>query len=70
MVSSTPRPHFTIGKDPVLTLQEAGWAPELVWTSGKSLPRRDSIPNRPARSSVTKPTELPGPLLATSFIIM
>jgi len=27
MVSSTPRPHFTPGKDPVPILQEAGWAP-------------------------------------------
>ena len=25
MVSSTPRPHFTPGKDPVPILQEAGW---------------------------------------------
>ena len=24
MVSSTPRPHFTPGKDPVLILEEAG----------------------------------------------
>ena len=27
MVSSTPRPHFTPGKDPVSIVQEAGWAP-------------------------------------------
>ena len=26
VVSSTPRPHFTPGKDPVPVLQEAGWA--------------------------------------------
>ena len=26
VVSSTPRPHFTPGKDPVRILQEAGWA--------------------------------------------
>ena len=50
MVSSTPRPHFTTGKDPVPILQEAGWAPGPVWTGGNSLPRRDSIPDRPARS--------------------
>ena len=36
MVSSTPRPHFTAGKDPVPIVQEAGWAPGLVWTGGKS----------------------------------
>ena len=50
VVSSTPRPHFTPGKDPVLILQEAGWAPGPVWTGGKSRPHRNSIPDRPARS--------------------
>ena len=49
VVSSTPRPHFTPGKDPVPILQEAGWAPEPVCTGGKSRPNRDSIPDRPAR---------------------
>jgi len=49
-VSSTPRPHFTPGKDPVPILQEAGWAPRPVWTGGKSRPNGDSIPDRPARS--------------------
>ena len=50
VVSSTPRPHFTPGKDPVPILQEARWAPGPVWTGGKSRPHRDSIPDRPARS--------------------
>ena len=50
VVSSTPRPHFTPGKDPVLILQEAGWAPGPVWTGGKSRPHRDSIPGHPAHS--------------------
>ena len=50
MVSSTPRPHFTPGKDTVPILQEAGWVPGPVWTGGKSRPHRDSIPDRPARS--------------------
>ena len=50
VVSSTPRPHFTPGKDPVPILQEAGWATGPVWTGGKSRPYRDSIPDRPARS--------------------
>ena len=62
VISSTPRPHFTLGIDPVPILQEAGWAPGPVWKGGKSRPRRDSIPDRPARSSVGIPTELPGPL--------
>ena len=63
MVSNTPRPHFTPGKDPVPILQEAGWAPGPVWTGGKSRPHAVSIPDRPARSSVAIPTELPGPQL-------
>ena len=50
VVSSTPRPYFTSGKDPVPILQEAGWAPGPVWTGGNSRPHRDSIPDRPARS--------------------
>ena len=49
VVSSTPRPHFTPGKDPVPILQEAGWAPGPVWTGGKSRPHRDSIPDHPSR---------------------
>jgi len=35
VVSSTPRPHFTPGKDPVPIVQEAGCSPGTVWTSGK-----------------------------------
>ena len=61
VVSSTPRPHFTPRKDAVPILQEAGWTPGPVWTGGKSRPHRDSIPDRPARSSVAIPTKLPGP---------
>ena len=57
--SNTPRPHFTPGKDSVPILQENGWAPGLVWTGGKSRPHRDMIPDRPVRSSVAIPTELP-----------
>jgi len=50
VVSSTARPHFTPGEDPVPILQAAGWAPGPVWTGGKSRPHRYSIPERPARS--------------------
>jgi hypothetical protein len=46
-------------KDPVPIQQEAGWAPGPVWTGGKSRLHRDSIPDRPAHSSVAIPTELP-----------
>jgi len=45
VVSNTARPHFTPGKDPVPILQESGWTPGPVWTGGKSLPHRDSIPD-------------------------
>ena len=50
VVSSTPLPHFIPGKDPVPTLQEAGWATGPVWTGGKYRPHWDSMPDRPARS--------------------
>jgi len=68
VVSSTPRPHFTSGKDPVPILQVAGWAPVPVWTGGKPRPHRDSIPDRPGRSSVAIPTELPGPPIAVCTV--
>ena len=47
--SSTPRPHFTPGKDPVPILQEAGWTPGPVWTGGKILspPGFDPRPSSP-----------------------
>jgi len=43
------QPHATAAstheKEPVPTVQEAGWAPEPVWTGGNSRPHRDSIPD-------------------------
>jgi len=59
----TSRPHFTPGEDPVPVLLEAAWAPGPVWTGGKSRPHRDLISDRPARSSVAIPTELPAPYI-------
>ena len=50
VVSSTPWPHFTPGKNPVPILLEAGWAPGPVWTRGNSRHHRDSTPDHPARS--------------------
>ena len=49
---SATRPGRTLppGKTRYPILQEAGWAPGLIWTGGKSRPHRDSIPDRPARS--------------------
>ena len=68
VVSSTPRPHFTPGKDPVPILQEAGRAAGPVWKSGKSRPHRDSIPDLPARSAVAIPTELLVPWIAKYYV--
>jgi len=50
VVSSTPRPQFTPGKEPVPILQEARLAPGPFWTGGKSRPHRDPIPDCPAPS--------------------
>jgi len=41
VVSSTLRPHFTPGKEPVPILEEAWEAPGPVWTAGKSHSHRD-----------------------------
>ena len=50
-VSVTPRPLFTPGKDPVPFVQEAGWAPETVWTGAENLPTTGiRSTDRPARS--------------------
>ena len=52
------------GKTQYPFLQEAGWAPRAgLDRCGKSCRYRDSIPDRPARSTVAIPTELPGPRL-------
>ena len=50
MVSNTPRPHLSPGKDTVPILQEAGWATGPVWTGAKSRLNRDLMPDRPARN--------------------
>ena len=43
--SFTSRPLFTLGKDSVLIVQEAGWAPGPVWTGAENLaPHRDLMP--------------------------
>jgi len=50
VVSNTPWPHFTPGKDPLPMVQEARWAPGSIMTGGKFRPHRDSIPDLPTRS--------------------
>jgi hypothetical protein len=50
-VSVTPRPLSTPSKDPVPIVQEAGWAPESIWTGAENLaPTGIRSPIRPARS--------------------
>ena len=57
-----PRPVFTPGKDPVPIVQMAGWAPGPVWTGAENHgPIGIRSLDRPVRSSVAIPTELPGP---------
>jgi hypothetical protein len=51
VVRSTHRPHFTPGRDPVPIVEEAGWAPEPVWTGAENIaPTGIRSPDRPARS--------------------
>jgi hypothetical protein len=49
---SVPRPgRFTLGKDPVPIVQEAGWAPGPAWTCAKNrAPTGVRSPDRPVRS--------------------
>ena len=68
VVSSTSRPHFAPGKDPVPILQEAGWAPGPVWTGGNSRPHRHSIPDRPARSHSLYRLSYPAHIIHTVHI--
>ena len=68
-VRVTSRPLFTLGKDPVPIVQEAGWAPGLVWTGAENFaPTGIRSPDRiarnqslyrlryPAHSNYTQPT--------------
>jgi len=46
-----PRPPFTLGKDPVPIVQEAGWASGPVWTGAENLaPTGIQSPHLPAHS--------------------
>jgi len=56
------------GKDPVPIVQEAGWAQGRSGRAGNLVPTGIRSPDRPARSSVAIPTELPGPHLFRSTI--
>ena len=62
--ASRPGRSLSPGKDTVPIVQEAGWAPGPVWTGAENLaPTGIRSSDRPARSSVATPTELPGPRL-------
>ena len=50
VVSSTPRPHFTSGKDSVPGNRRLGGPQGRSGLAEKSRPHRDAIPDRPARS--------------------
>ena len=61
-VSVMPRTLFTPGKDPIYIVQKTGWVPGPVWTGAENLASTGfRSPDRPARSTVAIPTELPGP---------
>ena len=58
-----PRPLFTPRKDPVPIVQEAGWAPGLVWTGADNLaPTGIQSPDRPTSSQLLYRLSYPGPL--------
>ena len=58
--ASRPGRSLPPGKDPVPIVQEAGWAPRPAWTGAENFaPTGIRSPDRPARSTVTMPTELP-----------
>ena len=67
--ASRPGHFLPPRKEPVPIVQDAGWAPGPVWTGGKPRPTGIRSPDRPARRSVTIPTELPGPRFESTFII-
>ena len=54
VVSSTPRPDFTPGKDPVPILKEARWALGPVWTGAENLapPGFDPRTDQPVAQSL------------------
>jgi hypothetical protein len=54
VVSSTPQPQFTPGKDPVPIVQEAGWVSGPVWTAENlALPGFDPQTVQPVVSRYT-----------------
>ena len=61
VVNVTPR--FAPGKDPVPIVQEAGWAPGLVWIDAENLASTGiRSPALPARSDSLYQLHYPDPL--------
>jgi hypothetical protein len=66
---SAARPGRTLPRERPGTHCTGGWvAPGPVWKGGRSRPHRDLIPDRPARSSVAIPTELPGKHINVQYL--
>ena len=58
------------GKEPVLILQETGWAPGSVWTGAENLvPTGIRSPDRPARSQSLYQLSYPGHILPFCILI-
>jgi len=58
------------GKDPLPTVQEAGWAPGPVWTGAENFTStRIRSPDRPARSESLYRLSYPGPYSASNTAI-
>ena len=71
MVSATPWSLCTPVKDPVLLVQEAGWAPGPVWTGAENLAsHRDSTRGPSSPQPVAILTELSGPHTYRTFDYM
>ena len=62
MVNATPRPLYSLERDPVSILQEAGWTPGPVWTSTENVATTGirSL-GRPARSESLCRLRYPSP---------
>ena len=60
---------FTPGKDPVMIVQEAGWAPGPVWIGAENLALTGiRSPNLPARSESLYRMSYPGPILCKTYV--
>jgi hypothetical protein len=61
VVNATPWPLYPRERDPLSIEQEAGWAPELVWTGVENLaPTGIRSPDRPASSNSLYRQHYPG----------